>query len=184
MILKDFQGMSWKQARQILEDKLLLLVLSDDKDTRDCAVTIRDYGIDAGAAVLCAYLFLQEHGVKRTLEQGVEIYREILPPFEKRGEDVKWTRGHVDNLFYWIAWLGQEGPRRDKPWAWPIPFPYRHPDKKAGLANIMLWTGFVRLCDNAESNAERIVADALGRFFKEKMERMRKDEVVAVRGRP
>jgi len=37
---------------------------------------------------------------------------------------------------------------------WPIPFSFKNPDKRAGLANIMLWLGINKL--DASTNIEKI----------------------------
>jgi len=66
MKLTDFEGMSWADAEIVLKENIILMALSKDEDTRQCALTIKNYGEEAATAILCATLFMKENGVQRT----------------------------------------------------------------------------------------------------------------------
>lgn len=167
--------MTWQEAREALRSNLTLLALSDDEDARLCATTIRDYGVDAGVAFLCASLFSHKNGIRRTFDQAISLYRDALSSLESkdvRGKSKSnWTRCKIEEIDYWVAWLGMGMPIHKKV-EWPIPFPFRKPDKKAGLANVMFWTGLSRLDESDTIHV--VVGGVIGGFLKEGMERKRK----------
>jgi hypothetical protein len=169
MNLSDFKGMTWKEAQSELSVSLPLLALSDDITTRQCAKAIQGYGTEAGAAILCSYLFMEENGVVRTINQGIIIYKEILKTLEDKGQDVSWTRNQVQEMEGWMAWL--RGGPACKAIEWPMKFPFRNKDKKAGLANIMLWTGAMNL---EGGNTSLIAANAVTSFLTEGLKRKKK----------
>lgn len=161
--------MTWREAQEALLSNLTLLALSDDKDTRLCATTIRDYGIDAGVAVLCSSMFTQKNGIRRTFDQAIALYRDALHVLETQGQDMGWTRRKIEEIDHWVAWLGVDKIGKTE---WAIPFPFRKPDKKAGLANVMFWTGLSHL-DDESNTIHVIVANVVGGFLKEGLERKR-----------
>jgi len=154
--------MTWTEARESLLANLTLLALSDDKNTRLCATTIRDYGIDAGVAVLCSSMFTQKNGIRRTFDQAISLYRDALHVLESQGRDTGWTRRKIEEIDHWVAWLGVDKIGKTE---WAIPFPFRKPDKKAGLANVMFWTGLSRLEEN--NTIHVVISNAVGSFLKE-----------------
>lgn len=146
-------------------ENLTLLALSDDEGTRECATAIRDYGVECGAAILCATLFCDENGVEKTLNRALQIYTDLIPRLKEEGRKTKELESRLENLRYWMAWV-REGPRKEE--TWPLAFPCRKPDKKAGLANIMFLIGVRRM--PCEANSQRIVANMMVQFLMEGME--------------
>ena len=173
MKLEDFPGMKWAEAEAALKDNLALMALSDDKKTRECALAIRDQGLESGAAILCATLFLKENGVERTMRRGISIYKEVLDELREQGRDISWTEDRINEVESWLCWMRAKGPRKDGDDQWPIKFPFRNRDKKAGLANIMFWLSLSEL--DTGQNTDRIVAMIMGNFLKDGLERKRND---------
>jgi len=177
MKLTDFEGMSWADAEIALKDNMILLALSKDEDTRQCALTIKNYGEEAATAILCATLFLKENGVQRTLKRGVSIYKGIISDYKGvisgLEKDIKWLESQIRDIDDWLAWLRPAYSSTAD--VWPIPFYFKNSDKRAGLANIMLWLGINKL--DASKNAEKILEGTIVKFLKEGLER--KNEILA-----
>lgn len=152
----------------VLRSNLTLLALSDDKDTRLCATTIRDYGIDAGVAVLCASMFTHKNGIRRTFDQAIALYRDALSAVKTQTRRVQRTRCKIEEIDYWVAWLGMDKIGKTE---WTIPFPFRKPDRKAGLANVMFWTGLS--CLDESNTIHVVVGGVISGFLKEGLERKR-----------
>lgn len=165
MTLADLRGLGWNEAKRALEENLSLLALSDDEETRECATAIRDYGIECGAAILCAVLYCEENGVDKTLSRGIQIYEDLIPRLKTQGSNTRLMESRLQNLRYWMAWIREDFHEKER---WPLRFPCRKTGKKAGLANIMLLTGIRRM--PCESNSQRIVANFVVRFLQEGME--------------
>jgi hypothetical protein len=123
--VRNFYGMTWAEVIETVRREAHLLSLGEDQRDLDIARAFRDQGEDAGAAVACAYTFLERHGAVDTIWAAIDIYDRLAP-----------GNGRVLTLKEGVSWMGTRKRRKAQ---WPVTRRPRGREKEAGLANVMFF---------------------------------------------
>lgn len=175
--LEAYSGMTWSQAARKLSGTVHMLAFGREDGAESVAKTFASYGAEPAVAELAACLALRKNGMRSFTAMATGIYSDMAKELAQRNDltvagrkMVERLRWAVNSMEDWTAWAACYKTPGFK-FEWPVRMPeemWADLDKRAGLANIMLWLAAEALED--ESVCGLVASQGIVRFLKEGLE--------------
>ena len=147
--------MYWGKVRKEVDQNAHLYLFSREPQLVEMAETYARSGLEPALAVLCAYCYMADHGSKYTLGRAISIYEMLVKQEKVSSEACRM----ISELSCNAAWSvsGRVPEKLNWPRAWA------KKERKAGLANIMIYVAAKDLINGTASDA--IAAWAANKFL-------------------
>lgn len=176
-ILKEFEGLTWKECKEFLKGNAHLIALCPENDVCELVLKGIKESTEIGIVTLIAALFLEKNGTGHTIEAAVDLYKKGIAIKKKKGvESLSQITEMVRNLECELACSDRCRSYPKKKPVWPIAMPFRKPEKMAGLANIMLFMASRELM-KGPSNTDIVSVHGIMNFLNEQQRRAEKHNV-------